>query len=71
MSCSHPAARHHHDAAHHYEKAAQHHREAERCFAGEEPNAAAHHAHLATGHCIQGDYHAAEACKAHARHHEK
>jgi len=71
VSCKHPAARHHHDAAYHYEKAAHHHREAERHFSSEDPAAAAHHAHLASGYCHQGDYYASEACKAHARFHEK
>jgi hypothetical protein len=67
MSCKHPALRHHHDAAHHYEKAAHHHREAERLFALENPVAAAYHAHLASGHCHQGDYYATEASKEHVR----
>jgi hypothetical protein len=71
MSCKHPAARHHHDAAHHFEKAAAHHREAGRLFEAQDPAAAAHHAHLATGHRHQAEFYAAEACKAHTRQHEK
>jgi len=69
MPCSHPSRPHHNDAAYHYEKVALHHREAERLLVAEDPVTAAHHAYLASGHAVQGDFHAAEACKAYAKFH--